>query len=106
MSAAMMTRVRCASYWLCTGFSDPILSPPHVSPITSRTPNNQPDPSNPMKNASYFLTAIAVIALHITTAAAADSKLPLLLNEDFEHGASHWEPIGGDAGKAVWKVIE
>jgi hypothetical protein len=47
------------------------------------------------------LTTIALIAIASVTLAA-DDKLPIVFQEDFEHGAERWQPL--DAGQ--WQVKE
>jgi hypothetical protein len=38
--------------------------------------------------------------------ALADETLPLLLNEDFEHGFSRWQTTDPKGAEPVWKIIE
>jgi hypothetical protein len=38
--------------------------------------------------------------------AAAESSLPVLVEEDFEHGMDRWETSDPDPADSVWKIIE
>lgn len=50
----------------------------------------------------HLLALAFVLTLFAGSAVAADPKLPLLVEEDFESGAERWEPTDPKA----WKVIE
>jgi len=39
-------------------------------------------------------------------ACGAESALPVLVEEDFEHGLDRWETTDPDPAKSVWKIIE
>src|SRR5262245_22955348 len=54
---------------------------------------------------SLFVVCISILAPCV--ARAEDSKLPLILKEDFEHGFARWQTTDPDpAKKSVWKIIE
>jgi hypothetical protein len=36
---------------------------------------------------------------------AADSDLPLLFTDDFEHGMEHWQTTDPDPAKSVWQIV-
>lgn len=42
----------------------------------------------------------------VARAADAHATLPVILNEDFEHGMGHWQTTDPDPNQSVWKVIE
>ena len=54
-----------------------------------------------------FLFVVCSLILAPAAAVADESKLPLILKEDFEHGFSRWKTTDPDPQKkSVWKIIE
>src|SRR6476659_1642578 len=73
----------------------------------------QPTQSNLNSGISNFMQRIATASLlailsliGIQARASADDKLPVLLNEDFEHGFSRWQTTDPKGADPVWKIIE
>src|SRR5438128_2693160 len=54
-----------------------------------------------------FLLVAGYVILAPRGVVAEESKLPLILKEDFEHGFSRWKTTDPDPKKkSVWKIIE
>jgi hypothetical protein len=54
----------------------------------------------------FHLFVVLANLVVVSTASAVESKLPLLMKEDFEHGFSHWKTTDPDPANGVWKVIK
>jgi hypothetical protein len=72
-----------------------------------RFPDRQVGATQTMSSRYLTLFAVCVSILAAPAAPAEESKLPLILKEDFEHGFSRWQTTDPDpAKKMVWRIIE
>src|SRR5215471_16289965 len=70
-------------------------------------PDRQGGATETMSSRYSLLFVVCISILAASAARAEDSKLPLILKEDFEHGFSRWQTTDPDpAKKLVWKIIE
>ena len=54
-----------------------------------------------------LVCSVAMLCLAGGQAASfADTSLPLLLKEDFEHGMGHWRTTDPDPADSVWKILK
>jgi len=55
----------------------------------------------------HFLVVLVLLCLAGgQIGVSANDRLPLLLEEDFEHGFSRWQTTDPDTADSVWKIIE
>src|SRR4051794_38495309 len=73
-----------------------------------RLPDRQVGATETMSSRYLSLLFVAcTLILAPAAVVAEESKLPLIFNEDFEHGFSRWKTTDPNpAKKSVWKIIE
>src|SRR5689334_2741550 len=76
-----------------------------ASPQNASLPHNHLGPSKTMW-AHHLLAATVALFVSAGPLLAIDAKLPLLLKEDFEHGASRWTTTDPDPANSVWQIIQ
>src|SRR6187551_1299279 len=59
-----------------------------------------------MKSSWLRVGLVSVCFLVCHAARSADTSLPLIVKEDFEHGMGRWKTSDPGGAKSVWKIIE